>query len=282
MMLVEGTSLTVNQWDKKLRETGDWSLCSSDEGHHWVGTTIRKLVDNCGSEDQKIWYTVFEIDIGLASTGRAAWKGKQVKYRLTVVHINRAIARTACRSCRTNSTDLLLLCAYFQLNFMGGISMPSATGTSRQETSRSQVHCRTLQLQLCCDSATLWWGSQRSTPQHLWEWPGVPAPQWHLHGYDSLEEEHSHQEQVRTQVPCRSRARDLQSKDQDTYRVLKIALQPWPILVCMNWLAWRLSLTIWAGTPSTTLTSGQTTVVFLIMTTSKPGDAIVNWSSSWQ
>ena len=51
MMLVEGTSLTANQWDKKLRAP-HWSLCSSDDGHHWVGvrkaenvTTIRQLVD---------------------------------------------------------------------------------------------------------------------------------------------------------------------------------------------------------------------------------------------
>ena len=39
MMLVEGTSLTVNQWDKKLR-AANWTLSSSDDGHHWVG--VRK------------------------------------------------------------------------------------------------------------------------------------------------------------------------------------------------------------------------------------------------
>ena len=36
MMLVEGTSLAVNQWDEKLREEG-WTLGSSDDHHHWVG-----------------------------------------------------------------------------------------------------------------------------------------------------------------------------------------------------------------------------------------------------
>ena len=60
MMLVESTSLAVNQWDKKLQEA-NWTLSSSDDGHHWPSvrnaehdTKIRKLVDNCGSEHQKI------------------------------------------------------------------------------------------------------------------------------------------------------------------------------------------------------------------------------------
>ena len=33
MMLVEGTSLSVNQWDKKLKEA-NWTLSSSDDRHH--------------------------------------------------------------------------------------------------------------------------------------------------------------------------------------------------------------------------------------------------------
>ena len=70
-MLVEGTSLTVNQWDKKLRDIGDWILCSSDDGHHWLG--IRK--------------------------GQSG---------------------TTIRSCRTNVGDLLMLCAHFRVDFMGG------------------------------------------------------------------------------------------------------------------------------------------------------------------
>ena len=41
IMLVEGTSdpgtsLAVNQWDKKLKEA-NWTLGSSDDHHHWVG-----------------------------------------------------------------------------------------------------------------------------------------------------------------------------------------------------------------------------------------------------
>ena len=125
MMLIEGTSLTVSRWDKKLR-AAKWSLGSSDDGDRWVGirkangTTIRKLVDKCGSEHQKIWYTVFEVNFGLTSTGRAVWKSGQSAYRLMVVHINHAIARTACRSRRINFGDLLLLCAHFQVDFMGG------------------------------------------------------------------------------------------------------------------------------------------------------------------
>ena len=61
-------------------------LSSSDDGHRWLGvrkavsdTQIRKLVDKCGSERQKI-----------------------------------------CHSCRINFADLLLLCARFQVDFMGG------------------------------------------------------------------------------------------------------------------------------------------------------------------
>ena len=63
MMLVEGTSLAVNQWDEKLREEG-WTLGSSDDHHHWVGvrtasagTTVTPLIDNCGSTHQKIRLT---------------------------------------------------------------------------------------------------------------------------------------------------------------------------------------------------------------------------------
>ena len=75
MMLVEGTSLSVNQWDKKLKEA-NWTLGSSDDHHHWVGvrtassgTSVTKLVDNCGSEHQKIWYAVFDVKTGLTSNG---------------------------------------------------------------------------------------------------------------------------------------------------------------------------------------------------------------------
>ena len=60
-MLIEGTSLAVNQWDCKLREA-DWTLSSSDDHHHWpdvrtahANTSVKKLVDNCGSEQQKIY-----------------------------------------------------------------------------------------------------------------------------------------------------------------------------------------------------------------------------------
>ena len=66
MMLVEGTSLSVNQWDQKLRNA-NWTLNSSDDRHHWVGvrtassgTSITPLVDNCGSVHQKIWYAIFD------------------------------------------------------------------------------------------------------------------------------------------------------------------------------------------------------------------------------
>ena len=50
MMLVEGTSLSVNQWDRKLKEA-NWTLGSFDDHHHWVGvrtastgTSVTKLV----------------------------------------------------------------------------------------------------------------------------------------------------------------------------------------------------------------------------------------------
>ena len=126
MMLVEGTSLAVNQWDRKLREA-NWTLCSSDDHHHWLGvrtahrdTTVRKLVDSCGSEHQEIWYTVFEVKLGTTSTDKQVWKGGQSVYRLMAVHVNHAVARTACRSCRISLAELLILCAHFQVDFMGG------------------------------------------------------------------------------------------------------------------------------------------------------------------
>ena len=73
------TSLGVSQWDQKLRDA-NWTLCSSDDGHRWLGvrkdeneTHLRKLVDICGSEHQKIWYTVFEVKRGLTSTCKSVW-----------------------------------------------------------------------------------------------------------------------------------------------------------------------------------------------------------------
>ena len=76
-------------------------------------TKTRRLVDSCGSEHQKIWYAIFEIDFGYASTGSAVWKGGQAKDRFMVVHINHAIARTACRARHINFADLLLVFTYF-------------------------------------------------------------------------------------------------------------------------------------------------------------------------
>ena len=68
MIVVEGSSLTVNQWDNRLREQ-EWVLAHSDHGHHWVGarqatqnTQVKALADNCGREKQKIWYPIFEVD----------------------------------------------------------------------------------------------------------------------------------------------------------------------------------------------------------------------------
>ena len=79
MMFVTGTSLAANQRDQKLRDA-NWAFCSSDDGHHWFSvckaeneTQIRKLVDNCGSEHQKIWYTVFEVKFGLTSTCKSVY-----------------------------------------------------------------------------------------------------------------------------------------------------------------------------------------------------------------
>ena len=138
-MLVEGTSLAVNQWYRKLREA-NWTLSSSDDHHHWLGvwtahsnTSVKKLVDSRGSEQQKIWYTVFEVSLGTTSIDQQVWKGGQSVYHLMVVHVNRAVARTACRSCRINFADLLILCAQ---------SMPSATGTSEQAVSKLQLLCK--------------------------------------------------------------------------------------------------------------------------------------------
>ena len=126
MMFVEGTSLSVNQWDRKLK-SANWTLSSSDDHHHWVGvrtassgTSITPLVDNCGSVHQKIWYAVFDVKLANTSNGEPVWKGGQNVYRVMVVHIHHTVARTACRSCRINFADLLALCAHFQVGLMGG------------------------------------------------------------------------------------------------------------------------------------------------------------------
>ena len=100
MIFIEGTSLAVNQWDRKLREA-NWTLGSSDDRHHWPGertananTSVKKLVDKRGSE-QKIWYTVFEVNLGTTSTDQQVWRPR-------------------------NFADLLILCAHFQVDIMGG------------------------------------------------------------------------------------------------------------------------------------------------------------------
>ena len=58
--------------------------------------------------------------VGQEPTVLATWKVGQNVYRLMVVQVNHAIARTACRSCRINFADLLILCAHFQVDLMGG------------------------------------------------------------------------------------------------------------------------------------------------------------------
>ena len=84
------------------------------------GTSVKKLVDNCGSEKQKIWYTLFEVNVGETSTGQQVWKVGQGVHRLMVALVNHAVARTACRSYRINFADLLILCAHFRVGLMGG------------------------------------------------------------------------------------------------------------------------------------------------------------------
>ena len=97
MMFVEGASLSVNQWDEKLR-AANWTLSSSDDHHHWVGVrtassgaSITPLVDNCGSLRQKIWYAVFDVKLRNTSNGKPVWKGGQNVYRVMVIHIHRSV-----------------------------------------------------------------------------------------------------------------------------------------------------------------------------------------------
>ena len=75
VILAEGSSLTINQWDDKLHAR-EWVLARSDDGHHWVGvrrarhdTSVKVLVDNCAAEKQNIWYSIFEVDFGFTSNG---------------------------------------------------------------------------------------------------------------------------------------------------------------------------------------------------------------------
>ena len=58
-----------------------------------------------------------------------------------VVHVNHAIARSACRSCRINLADLLLLSAHFQVDLM----FINAFSYRYFRTGKSQLLCRTLE-----------------------------------------------------------------------------------------------------------------------------------------
>ena len=109
-------------------------------------TQIRKLVDNCGSEHQKIWYTVFEVKLGLTSTWKSVWKGGQNVYRLMAVHVNHAIAWSACRSCRTSFATCCFSARACRLDFMGGDfnAFSSGTDASAQAASKLQLLCKTL------------------------------------------------------------------------------------------------------------------------------------------
>ena len=58
---------------------------------------------------------------GIPPTGTKCGRVATNVYRVMVVHvIHHAIVRTACRSCRINFADLLVLCAHFQVDLMGG------------------------------------------------------------------------------------------------------------------------------------------------------------------
>ena len=64
-------------------------------GHHWVGarqavknTQVKVLVDNCGQDKQKIWYTNFEVDLGWSSNNGPVHKGGQHVYHVMAVHID--------------------------------------------------------------------------------------------------------------------------------------------------------------------------------------------------
>ena len=98
MMLVEGTSLAVNQWDKKLKEA-NWTLGSSDDHHHWVVREPPLMALQSRSS-----LTIAAVSIRrsgtpsstspweMTSNGSQVWKGGQDVYRLMVVHVS-AVAR---------------------------------------------------------------------------------------------------------------------------------------------------------------------------------------------
>ena len=84
---------------------------ASCAGHSFVYT--REIPEG---ESEDIEY----LKLGNTSDGKPVWKGGQNVYRVMVVHIHHAVARTACRSCRINFADLLVLCAHFQVDLTGG------------------------------------------------------------------------------------------------------------------------------------------------------------------
>ena len=76
-------------------------------------------------------------------TNKQVWKGGQSVYRLMIVHVNHAVARTACRSGRINFADLLILCAHFQVDFMGGDFNAFSYRYSGLAVSKLQPLCKT-------------------------------------------------------------------------------------------------------------------------------------------
>ena len=171
VMLLEGSPLTVNQWDTKLRER-KWALSRSDDGHPWVGVrqgasgaSVKLFVDNCGSEKQKIWYTIIEIDFNYTSGGHPIYKGGQHVYRVMVVHIGLVITRSARRAARVNFGDPLVLSAYVQADLIGETgetSMPSVTATTILVECKWQVLFRTVRSQSCFDVSVMASTSLRS------------------------------------------------------------------------------------------------------------------------
>ena len=67
MILIEGSSLTINQWGDKVRDR-ELVLARYGDSYHWAsicrtnnGTSAKDLVDDySANKKQKIWYAIFD------------------------------------------------------------------------------------------------------------------------------------------------------------------------------------------------------------------------------
>ena len=185
MMLVEGTSLAVNQWDEKLR-AANWTLGSSDDHHHWVGvrtastgTSVTPLIDNCGSHHQKIWYAIFDVTAGEYLRWQASMEGwTEFLQGYGCPHQS-----LRCSNSLPVLQNQLCRSAGFVCPLPGWLDGRRLQRLQLPVLSHGQLaDCNfSARLVTCCDVATIWWGHQFQERLHH-EPPWVQVQEWFVHG----------------------------------------------------------------------------------------------------